>query len=155
MTPAVESSISTWPNTLERRSKVRYPLGLKVHFRSVARSLFSGVGRAVDLSSGGALVVFQDVASQDEIKVGVLVQISIEWPFFLDGRVPLQLRAVGPVVRRGASDFAATFERYEFRVVKGRSLRHSSETSKIEASRSLRARIIKTVSPISERREPR
>jgi hypothetical protein len=36
----------------------------------------------------------------------------------LDGRIPLQLFAVGVVLRRGASDFAATFQRYQFRTMR-------------------------------------
>jgi hypothetical protein len=45
------------------------------------------------------------------------MEMSMEWPSLLDGRVPLQLFAVGRVLRRGSSYFAAAFERYEFRTV--------------------------------------
>jgi len=68
---------------------------------------------AVNLSSGGILV-----ASQQHVVDGALVEMSIEWPFVLNGRIPLQLMTVGRVLRRGTSRFAATFERYEFRTVR-------------------------------------
>jgi len=59
------------------------------------------------------------VASEHQITVGALVEMSIEWPSMIDGRIPLQLVAVGRILRReeccGTSRFAATFERYEFR----------------------------------------
>jgi PilZ domain len=101
----------------ERRSKFRFPLDLCVRFRPLAGSLFSGAGRAINVSSGGVLVS-QHVVSQCEISVGALVEMSIEWPSLLDGRVPLQLFAVGRIVRRRASHFAAAFERYQFRTLK-------------------------------------
>jgi hypothetical protein len=50
------------------------------------------------------------------------VEMSFEWPALLDGRIPLQLFAVGLVVRRRTSDFAATFERYQFRTLRNSTL---------------------------------
>ena len=67
----------------------------------------------VNLSSRGILV-----ASEREVTEGALVEMRIEWPSLLHGRVPLQLVVVGRVLRRDASQFAATFERYQFRTMK-------------------------------------
>jgi hypothetical protein len=55
------------------------------------------------------------VVSQDKIRLGAQVEMTLEWPFLLDSRIPLQLFATGRILRRGASGFAATIERYEFR----------------------------------------
>lgn len=66
------------------------------------------------MSSGGVLV-----ASQHPIIVGALVELSIEWPSLLDGRIPLQLIAIGRVLRGGTSHFAASFDRHEFRTLRG------------------------------------
>jgi hypothetical protein len=105
---------SHWPARSERRIKYRYPLDLTVRYRCPsAGSPFSGEGLAVNLSSGGVLV-----ASQHQMNVGALVEMSIEWPLLLDGKTPLQLIVVGRVLRRGASHFAAAFERHEFRTMK-------------------------------------
>jgi hypothetical protein len=109
----------------ERRLKFRFPLDLGVRFRPLSGSLFSGEGRAVNLSSGGVLVVSPYAVSQHEISVGARVEMSIEWPSLLDGRIPLQLFAVGRVVRHRASGFAAAFERYQFRTVRTSSLPHA------------------------------
>ena len=109
----------------ERRSKLRYPLDLNVRFRPLSGSRFSGAGRAVNVSSGGILVVSRHVVSQHELCVGVRVEMSIDWPSLLDGRTPLQLCAVGRVVRRRAADFAASFERYQFRTMRSPSLPHA------------------------------
>jgi len=103
-----------WPIPAERREKVRYPLGLSVRFRScLSDSAFSGQGLAINMSSSGILV-----ASQQHVVEGALVEMSIEWPFVLNGRIPLQLTANGRILRRGPSRFAASIERYEFRTVK-------------------------------------
>src|ERR1700733_2563646 len=104
-----------WPVALERRSKVRFPLHLTVIFR-LRKSLVAGVGRAVDLSSSGVLVTLD--VRQPRIRVGASVEMSIEWPSRLDGRIPLQLLAVGHVIRVGTFDFAATLEQYDFHTMK-------------------------------------
>jgi len=99
----------------ERRSKSRYPLDLSVLFRSISGPLFSGAGRAVNVSSGGVLVISPHLVSQNEISVGVHLEMSIEWPSLLDGKIPLRLFAIGRVVRCRAFDFVASIERRHFR----------------------------------------
>lgn len=106
------------PILAERRFKFRYPLELGVRFcSSSAGPSFSGAGVVVNLSSGGILV-----ASEHEVTEGALVEMRIEWPSLLNGRVPLQLVAVGRILRRDASQFAATFERHQFRTMKSSSV---------------------------------
>ena len=117
--------VANQPIPAERRLKFRFPLDLSVRFRPLSGSLFSGAGRAVNVSSGGVLVVSQHVVSQHEISVGARLELSIEWPSLLDGRIPLQLFAVGRIVRHRASGFAAAFERYQFRTVRSSSLSHA------------------------------
>jgi hypothetical protein len=102
----------------ERRLKFRYALKLSVLFRSLSRSPFSAAGLAVNVSSSGALVVSEHLLSQHDIRVGSAVEMTFEWPALLDGKIPLQLFAAGQVVRRGTFEFAATFERYQFRTVR-------------------------------------
>src|SRR5580704_17895251 len=102
--------VSNWPVAEERRSKVRYPLDLSVRFRSFPKgSLLFGVGRTVDLSSGGVWIVSQEAVSQEEIGMGALIEMSMEWPSLLDGRISMQFFAIGRVVRRKPFDFAASF----------------------------------------------
>jgi hypothetical protein len=93
---------------------IRYPLQLSVRFRSISEKLpFLGVGRAVNVSSGGILVL-----SEAKVSVNVQIEINLEWPCLLDEKIPLQLFAAGRVLRRGAFHFAATIERYEFRTMR-------------------------------------
>jgi hypothetical protein len=112
------AKISNRPVLAERRATIRFPLDPRVRFRSISGRVLSGTGRATNLSSGGVLVASPPIASQHEISVGVHLKMSIEWPLLLDGRIPLQLFAVGRVVRRNASAFAVSFERYQFRTMK-------------------------------------
>jgi hypothetical protein len=112
------SAITSNTPPAERRLTPRYRLELRVRYRSLSQvAPFSGVGRVVNASRGGVLVV-----SESEISVGAKVEMLMEWPFRLDGRIPLQLFIIGRVLRRGTSDFVATIERYEFRTSRASSL---------------------------------
>jgi hypothetical protein len=46
------------------------------------------------------------------------MELSIEWPPLLHGRVPLRFVTVGEVVRCDASSFAVMLERHQFRTAK-------------------------------------
>ncbi|HTS51023.1 MAG TPA: hypothetical protein VMH05_23920 [Bryobacteraceae bacterium] len=46
------------------------------------------------------------------------MQLMIEWPWALDGRVPLQLVTTGVVVRTSQSTFALALRSYQFRTMK-------------------------------------
>jgi hypothetical protein len=112
------------PNPEERRSKRRYPLHLGVRFRFRMGDLeISGEGRTVNVSAAGLLVASRHIASRDEVCTGARVQLIIDWPVLLDGKIALQFHAAGRVVRKGSEDFAATFLRHEFRTVRQVGLR--------------------------------
>lgn len=103
------------PISMERRSRVRFPLELRVRFRTLGKDYpVAGVGSVVNMSSGGVLVAFQY-----GISAGTPVELNIEWPAVLDGRVRLRLVAVGTVVRSGISSFAVVLERHHFRTMAG------------------------------------
>ena len=98
---------------LERRSKIRYPVALNVRYRTLGRHhRTSGLGRTVNLSSGGMLV-----AAEEKMTVGTRLEVNLEWPSLLDGLIPLQLVAVGKVIRSVESGFALSFIQYEFRTM--------------------------------------
>jgi hypothetical protein len=98
---------------LERRSKTRYPVTLTVRYRTMGRfNRTTGMGRTVNISSSGLLV-----SSTHRAEVGTRVEINIEWPSMLDGQIPLQLVAVGRVVRCLESGFALSFAQYQFRTM--------------------------------------
>jgi hypothetical protein len=65
------------------------------------------------MSSGGVLVAYRH-----NIRAGTRVELNIEWPGLLDGQVPLQLVAMGRVVRSDPSSFAMVLGRYQFRTTR-------------------------------------
>ena len=64
------------------------------------------------MSSGGLLI-----AADQRTEVGAKVELNVEWPSLLDGSIPLQLVAVGRVVRCLESGFALSFTQYQFRTM--------------------------------------
>ena len=101
---------------MERRARLRFPLELRVRFRTLGQSYpVAGIGWVVNLSSSGVLVAYQQ-----EVSAGTQLELNIDWPTRLDGRVPLHLVAVGTVVRSEPFSFAVGLERYYFRIA-GRS----------------------------------
>ncbi len=66
----------------------------------------------MNMSSGGLLI-----AADQRTVLGAKIELNIEWPSLLDGMVPLQLVAVGKVVRCLESGFALSFTQYQFRTM--------------------------------------
>jgi hypothetical protein len=74
-----------------------------------------GSGKTINMSSSGLLLVTDRI-----LFPGRKVQVLIDWPVKLDGRVGLRLVVFGAVVRVGierAPQAAVRIERYEFRTV--------------------------------------
>lgn len=99
----------------ERRSKVRYPLELRLRYQTVDCGLeVSGQGQTINVSSSGLLMV-----SESDITEGSRLKVTLEWPSLLNGTTPLQLVTVGTVVRRLKSNLlAVALEKYQFRTKK-------------------------------------
>jgi hypothetical protein len=70
----------------------------------------TGVGRTVNISSGGVLV---DTASS--LPRGMEIELSIAWPASLNGVAALKLHVVGQTVRTQGNRTAIVIRRYEFR----------------------------------------
>jgi hypothetical protein len=96
----------------DRRARRRYPISLLVQYKIVKNYLVIGTGNgnSVNLSSKG--IAF---SSQQPLRPGSYVELSISWPVLLDQSCPLQLVASGKVVRSDRGSTAITMDRYEFR----------------------------------------
>jgi len=103
--------------TAERRVKTRYGLSLELSYCVLggARSGEGGKGRSVDVSS--AAIRF---AAERPLANGLGMEIVVEWPTLLDGRVPLQLIATGLVIRTHGREVVVKIERYVFKTRKAR-----------------------------------
>ena len=93
--------------------RARFPVELPVRYRTVARDPYTGQGLVVNMSSRGVLV-----AHRHEIGAGATIELNIDWPSLLDGRVPLKLVIQGIVARCDRSSFAVQLNRYEFRTTR-------------------------------------
>jgi hypothetical protein len=110
----IESNTFSYPLSLERRAKVRFPLELRASYRTLGRgSRCSGEGWVVNMNKYGVLV-----SAEHQISAGARVELRIEWPSLLYGRVPLRFVTIGQVVRCDASSFALMVTRYQFRTAK-------------------------------------
>jgi hypothetical protein len=69
-----------------------------------------GVGRTVNISSGGVLFT-----ASNPLNPGRRLELSISWPAQLDGKCGLKLVAKGRVVRCEGTAVAVEVEKYEFR----------------------------------------
>lgn len=70
-------------------------------------------GTTIDMSSGGVLFT-----TECELPHGKLVELAVNWPARLDGVCPLQLVAVGRVVRSNRGSAVVRIRKYEFRTRK-------------------------------------
>jgi PilZ domain len=96
----------------ERRGTSRFPLREEVRYRVLhARTNHvSGVGKTLNIGSGGMLFT-----TEEDLPIGRMVEISVNWPARLDGTCPLKFVATGRVVRSANHQTAVKIERYEFR----------------------------------------
>jgi len=105
---------TTHNDSLERRSKVRFPVQLNVRYRTLIGPQLSGAGQTLNMSSGGLLIA----SDRQFVRAGTRLQLTIEWPLLLQGMTPLQLSAACQVVRCQDALFAVRMERYQFRTRK-------------------------------------
>lgn len=93
---------------VERRRHPRYP------FAAPAQCLLAGKqvqASTKDIGSGGVLL-----KTDQALRLGESIQVSIDWPVLLDERCPLRLVIFGKVVRSNESESAVGIIRYEFRI---------------------------------------
>jgi hypothetical protein len=95
----------------ERRSCARFPLNLEIQY-SVSHGSFreTGSGRIIDIGRSG----LRFAASEPQVR-GHRLEVAINWPVLLDGRVPLQLIVIGPVVWSSATETAMRIRRHTFK----------------------------------------
>lgn len=97
----------------ERRASKRFAIEQEVFYKILdhrATAPESGVGKTLDISSGG--IHFE---TQQRLRAGKRVEVSVNWPAQLEGGCPLKFVAVGRVVRADETHAAMHIEQHEFR----------------------------------------
>ena len=70
----------------------------------------TGTGKTLNIGSGGVLFT-----TEQQLPMGRMVEIAVNWPARLDGTCPLKFVASGRIIRAEANRAAVRIERYEFR----------------------------------------
>jgi hypothetical protein len=106
----------------ERRAKRRFRIEQEVRYRLLYghRIAEMGVGRTVNISSGGVWMTTETVLSP-----GLPVELSVTWPALLNDVCPMKLMIYGCVVRSNERGAAVAIERYEFRTQGSRGLQQA------------------------------
>ena len=110
----------------DRRGERRYELDLEIQWKLLhrRRTLDSGTGRTLDLSSHG--VLFETGRA---LPRGAHIEASVCWPARLHGLANLKLLAAGRVVRSEAGVTAIRMVQHEFRTAGGAPQRMSAPDS--------------------------
>ncbi|MGD0361546.1 MAG: PilZ domain-containing protein [Bryobacteraceae bacterium] len=106
--------------SVERRESRRFAIEQEVLYKILdhrATTPESGAGRTLDISSGG--VLFE---TQQRLRAGKRIEVSVNWPAQLDGGCALKFVAVGRVVRADEKQAAMHIEQHEFRTRRTREL---------------------------------
>lgn len=103
----------------DRREDRRYPIELEMRYKVVMRSRtpVHGVGRTLNISSGGVLF-----GGDQNLPAGAFVELSINWPVMLQETCPLTLLVMGRVIRSQQNKVAIKMNRYEFHTRPSRTL---------------------------------
>ena len=112
-TPAtVPNSGSVGAFPFERRLHQRYPITLDVEYEVPGGNgvRLIGFGRAVNISSRGVLLEISD-----PLPNRCRIRLSINWPFFLGGSIPLKLVMYGNIVRVAGSTIVVRVTGHTFR----------------------------------------
>jgi hypothetical protein len=100
------------PAAADNRSKARFPIDLPFRYRAADQPGLSGSGRVVNIGSSDVVV-----ACRHQLKLRTPVELVIEWPARLDGRIPIRLIMSGRVVRADLTGFAVGSCQHRFQIV--------------------------------------
>jgi c-di-GMP-binding flagellar brake protein YcgR len=104
----------------DRRASKRFAIEQEVLYKVLdhrATAPEAGTGMTVDISSGG--VLFE---TQQRLRAGKRIEVSVNWPAQLEGGCPLKFVAVGRVVRAEENRAAMHIEQHEFRTRRNKEL---------------------------------
>ena len=95
----------------DRRKSKRLPVEREVRYKVVdGPKDFCGSGKTINMSSGGVLFTTEYTLSERQF-----IELAVSWPAKLNDAIPLQLVALGHVVRAEETQAAITIERYKFK----------------------------------------
>ena len=95
----------------DRRVHQRYPIHVGVEYKVMdgRRTQRQGVGRTINISSGGILLDLNDTLPNVSS-----IELSIQWPFLQSGLISLRLLMRGSIVRVAGGSVAVQATEREF-----------------------------------------
>ena len=101
----------------EKRSNQRYPIELEVEYRLLTkgRSQNQGSAKTRNISSRGVLI-----DARASAPAGSSIELTLTWPFLLEGVCPLRLIMRGRIVRSDMGGIAIHSNYHEFRTAGSR-----------------------------------
>lgn len=109
---ASESDNGRSASGADRRSNARFPCRMAISWRTLEQPLKTGEGTSETLNISSKGILF---ATSEQLELGQLLQVSLDWPARLGNEIPLKLVAEGRVLRNTQGKTAMSIERYEFR----------------------------------------
>jgi hypothetical protein len=96
--------------TRQRRRGRRFPIQQPVEYKVLDSAALRGTGTSLNFSTGG--IAF---TTDDNLPVGSMVEVSVDWPVKLDGTCALKFVGVGYVLRSGDGRTAVKIHKHELR----------------------------------------
>jgi len=106
--------------TEERRGNSRFPLREQVKYKMLhsRTKTISGAGKTLNIGSRGILFT-----TEQQLPVGFVVELSVDWPAMLDGTCALKFVAVGRVIRSEQHRAVVQIDKYTFKTRGGAAAR--------------------------------
>lgn len=100
------------PALPDRRAARRFPIVVPVEYKAFRGRVLvrEGVGRTINIGSRGILF-HADAPLESDLQL----ELCLDWPVLQEKRAPLQLHALGQIVRHGEGQAAVRLFRSEFR----------------------------------------
>jgi hypothetical protein len=94
----------------------------------------SGAGKTLNFGSRGILFT-----TEEQLPIGYVVELSVDWPAMLDGTCALKFVAVGRVIRSERHRAAVRIDRYQFKTRGSAAARQQADGDILGAIRLRRA----------------
>ena len=94
----------------DRRKSERFPIKLEARYKVVGGPNISGIGKTINMSGRGILFTTEYTLAERQS-----IELAVCWPVKLNDTIPLQLVALGHVVRAEETQAAITIKQYEFK----------------------------------------
>ena len=114
--PALNKARAIPESHFDGRLHIRFPIALDLSYAVLRNRIeYRGIGRTLDISSGGVLFEAAEIFDVAMARQGAAIELGLNWPCLLDERCSLKLIIGGHIVRFHGRQIAVRMSHYEFR----------------------------------------